>query len=341
MSRELTMPNPENCSLDDLDIAANCGSSKRSQLRMLALRALLIGIPRDQVVQLFNVTNRTILNWINSFNDKGIDGLIDANIPGPPPLIGPDQREIYRDIIEHPEKANQTHWTAKKFHGYLKDEFKIEISYSTVVRWLHKENYALKVPSPWSDLQDEKKRKDFLTQLELQFENPEVDIWYLDETGVEADPRPKRRWAEKGKELRVTKNGGHIRMNVCGMVCPRTGDFYALEFTHVDTDVFQVFLEQANKDLKLERPKNIIICDNATWHKAKSLNWGRFEVLFLPPYSPDLNPIERLWRIMKAEWFTDFIAKTRPQLIERLDAALCWLVDRQVSNKITCGNRKK
>ncbi len=177
--------------------------------------------------------------------------------------------------------------------------------------------------------------------MESQLENPKIDIWYLDETGVEADPRPKRRWAEKGKELRVTKNGGHIRMNVCGMVCPRTGDFYALEFTHVDTDVFQVFLEQANKDIKLERSRNIIICDNATWHKTKSLNWGKFEVLFLPPYSPDLNPIERLWRIMKAEWFTDFIAKTRPQLIERLDAALCWLVDRKVSNQITCGNRKK
>jgi len=341
MSRELTMPNPENCSLEDLNIAANCGPSKRSQLRMLALRALLLGIPRDQVVQLFNVTNRTILNWIRSFNAQGIDGLIDEDISGAPPIIGPEQTKIYSDIIEHPEKVNQVHWTAKKFHGYLKDEFKIEISYSTVIRWLHKENYSLKVPRPWSDLQDEKKRQNFLNQLESLLENEKIDIWYLDETGVEADPRPKRRWAEKGKELRVTKNGGHIRMNVCGMVCPRTGDFYALEFTHVDTDVFQVFLEQANKDLKLEQPRNIIVCDNATWHKTKSLNWCKFEVLFLPPYSPDLNPIERLWRIMKAEWFTDFIAKTRPQLIQRLDAALCWLVDRKVNNQITCGNPKK
>ncbi|MGD9818702.1 MAG: transposase, partial [Desulfomonilaceae bacterium] len=42
---------------------------------------------------------------------------------------------------------------------------------------------------------------------------------------------------------------------------------------------------------------------NASWHKSKSLNWGRFEPIFLPPYSPDLNPIERLWLIMKAQWF--------------------------------------
>ena len=167
-----------------------------------------------------------------------------------------------------------------------------------------------------------------------------VDVWYLDETGVEADPRPRRRWAKKGKKLQIAKNGGHIRMNVTGMVCPRTGLFYALEFSHVDRDVFQVFLDNANIDIQLPRLKNIIICDNATWHKVKSIDWGNFEPLFLPPYSPDLNPIERLWQLMKAEWFSDFIAKSRDQLIERLDNALCWLSDRQMRNQITCANPK-
>jgi len=42
----------------------------------------------------------------------------------------------------------------------------------------------------------------------------------------------------------------------------------------------------------------------------------------LPPYSPDLNPIERLWLLLKAEWFADFFAKNREQLIDRIDQAL-------------------
>ena len=45
--------------------------------------------------------------------------------------------------------------------------------------------------------------------------------------------------------------------------------------------------------------------DNASWHKSKSLRFGAFEPTYLPPYSPDFNPIERLWLILKAEWFTD------------------------------------
>jgi transposase len=58
--------------------------------------------------------------------------------------------------------------------------------------------------------------------------------------------------------------------------------------------------------------------------------------LYLPPYSPDLNPIERLWLLIKAEWFADFVAKSRDDLIERLDKALVWAIDRGTQNAITC-----
>ena len=81
-------------------------------------------------------------------------------------------------------------------------------------------------------------------------------------------------------------------MNVTGVVKPRTGEFYALEFSHSDTTIFQVFLEHANRDISFERPRNLLILDNASWHKSKSLDWGRFEPIFFPLHSPDLNPIE-------------------------------------------------
>lgn len=102
--------------------------------------------------------------------------------------------------------------------------------------------------------------------------------------------------------------GTHIRMNVTGIACPRTGECYSLIFSHSDTEIFQIFLNHANTDVDSQRKRNILISDNASWHKSKSLDWGRFECVFLPPYSPDLNPIERLWLLMKAQWFSDLIA---------------------------------
>jgi putative transposase len=183
------------------------------------------------------------------------------------------------------------------------------------------------MPQPWPNRQDEEKRRLFLERLQAYLDDDTVDIWYLDEMGIEGD-RPRRPWAQKGARIRLPYYGEHLRMNVTGLVSPRTGQFYALEFTHADSEIFQVFLDHANQDVKIDRPRNILICDNATWHKKKSLNWGTFEPEFLPPYSPDLNPIERLWLLIKAEWFTDFFAKTRLQLLERIDQALLWAMNR-------------
>jgi transposase len=95
-------------------------------------------------------------------------------------------------------------------------------------------------------------------------------------------------------------------------------------------------LDHANQDVKLERPRNIISCDNATWHKKKSLRWDAFDPVFLPPYSPDSNPIERLWLLIKAEWFADFFAKTRQQWLERINQALLWVMNRTGDNQRTC-----
>ncbi|MGO8879815.1 MAG: transposase [Desulfomonilaceae bacterium] len=54
------------------------------------------------------------------------------------------------------------------------------------------------------------------------------------------------------------------------------------------------FSDHANSDITFERPKNPLFLDNASWHRGKDISWGRFQPVFLPPYSPDLNPIERL-----------------------------------------------
>ena len=78
-------------------------------------------------------------------------------------------------------------------------------------------------------------------------------------------------------------------MSATGVVCPRTGEFYALMMPHSTTQTFQIFLENANADLSFERKRNLLILDNASWHKSKSVNLGRFERVFLPPSSPDVN----------------------------------------------------
>lgn len=334
-------PNAENCTSRELETAMRATPKQRSFIRMQAIRALIVGFDHHSVATLFQVHRDTITHWIRRFNEGGIDGLIERPRSGRPRKISPEQSEQYRQLVEQPQRAGVDHWTGKKFHGYLRKHLEHEVGYSTVLRWLHEHGFRLKVPQCWPDRQDEMLRQAFVEQLKVWLKDPHIDLWYLDEMGIEGDPRPRRRWVKKGEKPRVPYRGEHIRMSVSGMICPRSGQFYALEFTHTDSVVFQTFLDHANNDLQLQRGRNLLICDNAAWHRNKSIKWGQFEPAFLPPYSPDLNPIERLWLLIKAEWFTDFIAKDKDQLIKRLDQALLWAMDRHDDNKSTCAITEK
>lgn len=320
----------------ELETALKAARSSRSRDRLTAIRALIFGQRHEDVAVIFNVTQRSVQRWVRAFNASGIDGLIERTRPGRPRKIHPKQSDQLCQLIEHPEQAGEVHWTGKKFHGYLRRELKVEVGYSTVMRWLHEQNFRLKVPQPWPDRQDEAQRQEFVRELRRWLSDEQIELWFADETGIEGDPRPRRRWAKKGDKPRVTKNGDHLRMNVTGVICPRTGEMFAFEYTHSDRECFQDFLNRANNAIGFGRRRNLFICDNASWHKSKTLRWGRFEPVYLPPYSPDLNPIERLWLLIKAHWFADFIAKTHDQLVQRIDTALCWAMDRGVDNRQTC-----
>lgn len=326
MARPLLQPNPENGSIDELKEAGRVGSNETS-LRCTAIQLLVTGVSRAHVCQSLVISERALRKWINLFNEGGVDGLIAKKRPGRTLILRGDQAEQLTTLIEQPEQAERTFWTAKAFHGYISEAYRVECSYETVVRFFHREGFALKVPQPWPDRQDETLRQAFRQQLAELCQQPDVDIWFADESGFEGDPRPRRRWDKKGRKTRSTKNGDHLRMNVMGMVCPRTGEFFAIEASHSDSETFQAFLHEADKSIKLRRPRNILILDNAAWHKRKSTDWHGWQPMYLPPYSPDLNPIERIWLIMKARWFNNYVCRSVDQLIDRLDQAIMEVIN--------------
>lgn len=86
--------------------------------------------------------------------------------------------------------------------------------------------------------------------------------------------------------------------------------------------------------------RRVLVLDNASWHKVKTLNWHHFQALFLPPYSPDFNPIERLWLRLKADFFTDWIARTGAELEERLCHALNHFMSSASKTASICSIRK-
>jgi transposase len=334
MARPLLKPYPENATIEELKAVSRIGSHETAT-RCSAIQMLLAGASRELVCNALLVTNRALRKWINCFNQSGVDGLIVKKRPGRTVIIKEHQASELAELIDQPQQADRTFWTAKAFHGYISDVYQIDCSYETVVRFFHKQGFALKTPQPWPDKQDEQLREAFLQDLEQLFNRPDVDLWFADESGFEGDPRPRKRWDKKGRKTRVTKNGTHLRMNVIGMVCPRTGQFFAIEASHSDSVTYQAFLDEAHKTVTFERTTNILIMDNASWHRKGSTRWHGWQPKYLPPYSPDLNPIERIWLTMKARWFNNYVCKNEEELLERLDRAILDVIDNPNSTQNT------
>jgi transposase len=280
--------------------------------------------------------------WIELFNRGGIDALITRPKPGRPRKAKLERvRDLLVPVLENPARAGQVHWTGVKVHGYLKEHLAVELGYRTTIRWLHELNFHLRVPQPWPERQNEQERGEFLKELQALVADPKVELWFGDECGVEGDPRPRRRWVQPGKPRMVPYLGDHVRQNVIGAVAPQSGALFSLVVDGVDTDVFQFFLDEMAKAVpKTQGVRQILVLDNASWHKAARVDWHHFEPKFLPGYSPDFNPIERLWLRLKADWFWDFIARTPEELSDRLCTALKNFIDQPAKTASICSIRK-
>src|SRR5687767_14518034 len=99
-----------------MDAAPN----KRSYVRLCALRALLLGTPRESVCQTFARTDRMVRLWIELFNRGGIDALITRPRPGRPRKVKLERvRDLLVPVLENPACAGEVHWTGVKLHGFL------------------------------------------------------------------------------------------------------------------------------------------------------------------------------------------------------------------------------
>jgi hypothetical protein len=80
-------PNGENATLEELEVAMEAAPNKRSYVRLAAIRALLLGVPRAQVCRLYHRSDRLIRLWLEMFNRDGIDALAGKPRTGRPPKV--------------------------------------------------------------------------------------------------------------------------------------------------------------------------------------------------------------------------------------------------------------
>jgi len=198
--------------------------------------------------------------------------------------------------------------------------------------------YVRLKPRSWPANQDDEKREEFKREIQIIRVKADVDLWFCDETGIEGDPIPRKIICRKGESPRINYFGSHIKSSVVGAVRVRDGKFTSLIMPFMDSDLFQYFLNELQEAVDRSR-HNIIVMDNASWHKTKKLDWGVLEPMYLPTYSPDFNPIEELWLAIKREFFSWFWTNNHDKLDDRLEIALKYYIARPYLVQSICSMR--
>jgi transposase len=122
-----------------------------------------------------------------------------------------------------------------------------------------------------------------------------VDIWFQDEARIGQRNTTTKLWAEKGTRPTAVMQQQFEYAYLFGAVCPTTGKTEALITPYVNKEIMQKHLEQISASTDPERFA-IVIMDGASWHQNELTNAIKnVRIVRLPPYSPELNPIEQVW----------------------------------------------
>ena len=280
---------------------------RRVYQRLTAVRAVAKGNSREEAADLLGIGLSQLGEWLRVFRNKGLDALCTLHYKGDPGKLTPHQVEQLKAEVSTGCFRNSDqirHWLFEAFHvvyspSGVKDLLRrIDVSYHKVTGFLWKA--------------DPDKQKAFVKKYERQkadarrqeagdtrryFVDACHPVWGLDLV--------YSCWLLVGQRFLVGMGSGRKRLNILGAYCPDDQEYLDLRLTrdNIDGEQFINFL-RVLRERHPETRRFILYLDNAAYYgKPIVREWLRrhreFRLEPVPPYSPNVNLIERLWRFLR------------------------------------------
>jgi transposase len=132
-----------------------------------------------------------------------------------------------------------------------------------------------------------------------------VRVWFMDEARFGQQGTITNVWAQTGSRPRAVRQTRYEWVYLYAAVEPQTGESAALVAPHVNTGTMNAFLKILDQERK-DQEHFVLIMDQAGWHKSRDLKLpAGITVLLLPPYSPELNPVENLWHYLRSHYLSN------------------------------------
>jgi len=286
--------------------------SKRLRIIILAIH----GWTAPSVAMSVGLSRRVCQKWIERYNEFGLDGLQDrrGNQDRLPLTI--EQQEKMKQRLDAGPLPEDIVCSLRgvDVKRILAEEFGVLRSLSAVYKLLHRLGYSCLKPRPRHCKADPKAQKAFQKQLpkhlqEISQAHPEkrITIYFQDESRFGQQGTTTNVWAKKGSRPEAVRQTEYEYLWVLGAVSPQTGHAEGLLSPRLNTDVVNVFLREFSKTLA-DDEHAVMIWDGAGFHTSKKLVVPENVTLIkLPPYSPELNPMENLWHYLKSHFWSNRI----------------------------------
>lgn len=278
--------------------------------RILALLSLAAGQFIEDIAEILKISIETVRLSIHKFLSVGNEGLKSKSRPGRPSKLTKTQRKkLYDFIVSGPEKMGFTGacWRTPMIQHLVLEKFSVYYSARYLSELLRSMGLSFQKATFVGDKRDEKARKKWIEKQWPEIlsiaHKKDAHIFFGDESSFPQWGSLSYTWAPRGQQPVIKTSGSRKGYKVFGLIEYFTGKFLAKGHEgKLNAETYQEFLREV---IRKTRKHIILIQDGASYHTCEEMqvffyeNKDRITVYQLPIYSPDYNPIEKLWKKAK------------------------------------------
>ena len=274
---------------------------KGAYMKLSVLVLLDMDETYERISAILGIGMGTISNCKAKYAQDGLEKYLDTHyVPYGGKLTDEQLAQLEQSV------CGGLYTTTQAVGAYIEKQFEVSYSLSAVLAILKKLDFVYKKTMSVPGKADLAAQEAYLAEMEPFLTEIEVDevVYFVDAVHPQHNTRSDYAWVKRGEEKAVPTNAGRDRVNINGaMNAHKPEEVIIVEAERINAQATIALYDQIQRQ-NPEKATIYIFCDNARYYYNKELNAyldknPRIVQLFLPPYSPNLNLIERLWKFLR------------------------------------------